>query len=257
MAEKVTKLGFKRKKGYLCYVDKNGDISGIKLADRNKKNVKPVKLTKTGVKKEDGYFYFLDKKGDISRAKMAHARISGKAKARPLVAKVAAKPAKNVKKFRPFLVLYTVLVGALIIFGIYYWQYRLNIQIIVPAYEVEEIAIEPSTRTADIPSISVLFKKNSSRVPQSKEKIIKNFANRYSARIKSKGILIEGYTCDKGADKVNKNLSRRRANAVRAAFIAAGVPAEKIETKWYGKEKYGKLSYKNREEYWRANVFVK
>jgi len=32
MAEKVTKVGIKREKGYLYYVDKQGDVSCAKMA---------------------------------------------------------------------------------------------------------------------------------------------------------------------------------------------------------------------------------
>lgn len=70
MAEKVSKLGVKREEGYLYYIDKNGDVSRVKMARGGKKGGKPEKVAKAGIKKEDGYLYFLDKAGDISRAKM-------------------------------------------------------------------------------------------------------------------------------------------------------------------------------------------
>lgn len=71
MAEKVTKVGIKREKGYLYYLDKQGDVSKAKMARGGKKGGKPEKVTKAGVKRADGYLYFIDKQGDISRAKMA------------------------------------------------------------------------------------------------------------------------------------------------------------------------------------------
>ncbi|MFN3966086.1 MAG: hypothetical protein ACK4JE_00085 [Endomicrobiia bacterium] len=70
MAEKVAKVGIKKEDGYLYYVDKQGDISCVKMARGGKKGGKPKKVAKVGVKKEEGYLYFVDKKGDISRAKM-------------------------------------------------------------------------------------------------------------------------------------------------------------------------------------------
>ncbi|MBU4479028.1 MAG: hypothetical protein KKH34_08105 [Candidatus Omnitrophica bacterium] len=71
MAEKVEKAGIKREKGYLYYLDKQGDVSRAKMARGGKKGGKPEKVTKAGVKREEGYLYFIDKQGDISRAKMA------------------------------------------------------------------------------------------------------------------------------------------------------------------------------------------
>ncbi len=70
MAEKVAKVGIKRKEGYLYYVDKKGDISCAKMARGGKKGGSPQKVAKVGVDKKDGYLYFVDKKGDISCAKM-------------------------------------------------------------------------------------------------------------------------------------------------------------------------------------------
>jgi len=73
MAEKVAKAGVKKEKGWLYFVDKNGDVSRAKMArgGRKKGKQKVEKVAKIGVKKVGGYLYFLDKGGDVSRAKMA------------------------------------------------------------------------------------------------------------------------------------------------------------------------------------------
>ena len=71
MAEKVCKAGVKREKGYLYYLDKQGDVSRAKMARGGKGVGKPQKVTKCGVKRAEGYLYFIDKQGDVSRAKMA------------------------------------------------------------------------------------------------------------------------------------------------------------------------------------------
>ena len=70
MAEKVEKVGIKKKDGFLYFVDKKGDVSCAKMARGGKKGGSPQKVAKVGVKKESGYLYFIDKRGDISRAKM-------------------------------------------------------------------------------------------------------------------------------------------------------------------------------------------
>ncbi len=71
MAEKVCKCGIKREKGYLYYLDKQGDVSRAKMARGGKKGGKPEKVLKCGVKRAAGYLYYIDKQGDVSRAKMA------------------------------------------------------------------------------------------------------------------------------------------------------------------------------------------
>ncbi len=70
MAQKVMKVGIKRKKGYLYYVDKKGNVAEAKMARGKKKGGGSKVVAKTGVKKKKGYLYFVDKKGDVSCAKM-------------------------------------------------------------------------------------------------------------------------------------------------------------------------------------------
>ena len=70
MAQKVVKVGIKRKKGYLYYVDKKGDVSCAKMARGKSKGGSPKKVAKVGIKRKVGYLYFIDKRGDVSCAKM-------------------------------------------------------------------------------------------------------------------------------------------------------------------------------------------
>lgn len=74
MSQKVAKAGIKREKGYLYYLDKQGDVSRAKMARGGKKGGKPTKLVKLHIKREKGYLYFIDKKGDVSKAKMKRGR---------------------------------------------------------------------------------------------------------------------------------------------------------------------------------------
>lgn len=76
MAEKVAKVGVKKEKGYLYFVDKQGDVSRAKMARAGQKKgkAKTEKVAKAGVKKASGYLYFIDKKGNVARAKMARGR---------------------------------------------------------------------------------------------------------------------------------------------------------------------------------------
>ena len=70
MAQKVMKVGIKRKVGYLYFIDKKGDVSCAKMARGKKKGGSPKKVAKCGIKKKKGYLYFIDKRGDVSCAKM-------------------------------------------------------------------------------------------------------------------------------------------------------------------------------------------
>ena len=72
MAKVVAKVGVKKEKGYLYFVDKKGNVSRAKMArGKKKKGGKPQLVEKVGVKKESGYLYFIDKKGHVAAAKMA------------------------------------------------------------------------------------------------------------------------------------------------------------------------------------------
>lgn len=84
MAEVVAKVGVKKAKGYLYFVDKKGNVSRAKMsrAGRKKGKVKTELVAKAGVKKVKGYLYFIDKKGNVARAKMARGRKKGKKKAK-------------------------------------------------------------------------------------------------------------------------------------------------------------------------------
>ena len=68
--KKVAKVGVKKEKGYLYFLDKQGDISAAKMARGGSKGGSKKKVAKVGVKREDGYLYFVDKQGDVSCAKM-------------------------------------------------------------------------------------------------------------------------------------------------------------------------------------------
>ncbi len=73
MAQKVAKVGVKKVKGYLYFVDKRGNVSRAKMArgGKGRGKARQEQVAKVGVKKKSGYLYFIDKQGDISMAQMA------------------------------------------------------------------------------------------------------------------------------------------------------------------------------------------
>jgi hypothetical protein len=92
--KKVAKVGIKKEKGFLYFVDKQGDISSAKMARGDKKGGAPKKVAKVGIKRETGYLYFIDKQGDISCAKM----VRGGTKKKKAVKRVSKKKATKKRK---------------------------------------------------------------------------------------------------------------------------------------------------------------
>jgi len=74
MAEKVKTSGVKKEKGFLYYLDKNGNVSRSKMARGGEKGGGAEVVSETKVTREKGFLYFIDKDGDVSRAKMARGR---------------------------------------------------------------------------------------------------------------------------------------------------------------------------------------
>ncbi|HOI18339.1 MAG TPA: hypothetical protein PLX15_00550 [Candidatus Woesearchaeota archaeon] len=75
MAKKVARVGVKKEKGFLYFVNKNGDVARVPMArGKNVKRGKAEVVAKPGVKKETGFLYFIDKDGDVAQAKMARGR---------------------------------------------------------------------------------------------------------------------------------------------------------------------------------------
>ncbi|MBI3939929.1 MAG: hypothetical protein HY315_03770 [Acidobacteria bacterium] len=66
MAEKVQKTAVKREKGYVYFIDQDGDVARSKTGQRGKKE----KIASVGLQREKGFLYFIDSEGDISRSPM-------------------------------------------------------------------------------------------------------------------------------------------------------------------------------------------
>ena len=108
-----------------------------------------------------------------------------------------------------------------------------------------------------IPSIGMLFEKGSYVLKQETQDLLKEFAKTYLQTNKEAVLLVEGYTCDLGTDKLNDRLSERRAETIKNNLIAEGVPTDKVEIKWYGESQYNNSPYKTREVIRRVNVSFK
>ena len=102
MAQIVASTGIKREKGWLYYVDKQGDVSRTRMARGGGKVPKggPQKVAKCGIDREDGFLYFIDKKGNVSKVRMKRSARRGRKPAkrstgRRRAARSSRKPARR------------------------------------------------------------------------------------------------------------------------------------------------------------------
>lgn len=107
-----------------------------------------------------------------------------------------------------------------------------------------------------IPPIGMLFKKGSYILKKEGEELLKEFAKTFLQTNGEATLLVEGYACDLGTDRLNDRLSEKRAQLVKKNLVEAGIPTDKIEVKSYGESQYGTV-YQTREENRRVNVSVK
>ena len=83
MGKVVCKCGVKRKKGYLYFLDKKGNVACVQMARAGKKtSKKQTVVVKAGLKRISGFLYYLDKKGNVVETKMQRGRKKGKKKKR-------------------------------------------------------------------------------------------------------------------------------------------------------------------------------
>ena len=107
-----------------------------------------------------------------------------------------------------------------------------------------------------IPPIGMLFKKGSYILKKEGEELLKEFAKTFLQTNGEATLLVEGYACDLGTDRLNDRLSEKRAQLVKKNLVEAGIPTDKIEVKFYGESQYGTV-YQTREENRRVNVSIK
>lgn len=74
MAEKVKTLGVRREKGFLYFIDAQGDVSRSPMARGSGSKGSSQKIAQASIVKESGFLYYLDKDGDISRSPMSRGR---------------------------------------------------------------------------------------------------------------------------------------------------------------------------------------
>lgn len=79
----------------------------------------------------------------------------------------------------------------------------------------------------------VLFDFDKSNINANGAVVVQQIVAAYKSG-ETKAVSITGHTDRAGTDEYNEKLSQRRAEAVRSALIAAGIPADVITTAWRG-----------------------
>jgi len=80
----------------------------------------------------------------------------------------------------------------------------------------------------------VFFEFDSVEFRPGSERILQHVARILAAHPQIRKVRIEGHTDDSGTERHNRNLSERRAEAVRRFLLGQGIPPEMLETRGYG-----------------------
>jgi OmpA-OmpF porin, OOP family len=102
---------------------------------------------------------------------------------------------------------------------------------------MQELEAKPAPVAAPQPAqpgtYIVLFDFDKSNINDAAQAVINQVIADYNAN-KSTAVSVTGHTDRAGSAAYNEKLSERRADAVREALIAGGIPAEAITTAWKG-----------------------
>ena len=97
-----------------------------------------------------------------------------------------------------------------------------------------ELEAAPAPAPAPAPAVYlVLFDFDKSNINDAAQAVINQVIADFNAN-KASAISVTGHTDRAGSDAYNEKLSERRADAVREALIAGGIPADAITTAWKG-----------------------
>jgi outer membrane protein OmpA-like peptidoglycan-associated protein len=103
----------------------------------------------------------------------------------------------------------------------------------------------------------LLFKINSSVLSDTAHSTLDKLGD-VLVKYPDENILIEGYTDDTGSADFNMKLSEQRANAVANYLQTKGIPASRLQVKWFGETqpKYPNDSEANREKNRRVEIGI-
>jgi peptidoglycan-associated lipoprotein len=107
---------------------------------------------------------------------------------------------------------------------------------VIPQTGARSIDGRPQDRTKYAPQ-TVYFEYDRSNVRASEATKVQEVATKFMAEDAATDLLIEGHCDERGTEEYNRSLGERRALALRELLVAAGVPADRIHTVSFGKDK--------------------
>ena len=84
---------------------------------------------------------------------------------------------------------------------------------------------------------TVYFEFDRANVKAGEASKVQEVASRFKNEDPATDLLIEGHCDERGTEEYNRSLGERRALALRELLVAAGVPADRIHTVSFGKDK--------------------
>jgi outer membrane protein OmpA-like peptidoglycan-associated protein len=104
-----------------------------------------------------------------------------------------------------------------------------------PAYAPQQQAAAPAPLASQGRAFRVFFEFDKASLTREGARVVRDAADTYR-RSGAARIDVTGYTDLSGTPQYDVELSKRRADAVRAALVAQGVPAASIGESWRGKQ---------------------
>lgn len=108
-----------------------------------------------------------------------------------------------------------------------------------------------------IPSISILYNLNNYELSPTNSSFLLYIIEEYNKLEHGNKLLVEGYACDLGSDKMNDLISQKRSVNVKDFLVKNGVDQKNIEIKWYGKRKFSSTDDINSSRTAHRNTTIK
>lgn len=107
---------------------------------------------------------------------------------------------------------------------------------VIPQTGTRSIDGRPQDRTK-FAAQTVYFEYDRANVKASEASKVQEVAAKFKGEDPATDLLIEGHCDERGTEEYNRSLGERRALALRELLVAAGVPADRVHTVSFGKDK--------------------
>ena len=107
---------------------------------------------------------------------------------------------------------------------------------VIPDSGNRSIEGRPQDRTK-FAAQTVYFEYDRANVKAGEAAKVAEVAAKFKAEDASTDLLVEGHCDERGTEEYNRSLGERRAQALRELLVAAGIPADRVHTVSFGKDK--------------------